>query len=83
MEDFNDCRPEFVVPDPEVSVLEDAALHTVVYIFTVHDCDSGLNGVDGTRFNILTGIMKEALNNESQGHNIEGIEGNKGREGEV
>ena len=58
MEDFNDCRPEFVVPDPEVSVLEDAALHTVVYTFTVHDCDSGLNGVDGTRFNILTGIKK-------------------------
>ena len=55
MEDFNECPPEFQVLNPEMPVAEDAGLRSVVYTFTVQDCDSDLNGVDGARFSIIAG----------------------------
>lgn len=55
VEDFNECPPEFVVLNPEMAVSEDAALRSVVHTFTVQDCDSDLNGVDGARFSIIAG----------------------------
>ncbi len=53
--DFNDCPPEFVNPGTEMQVPEDAALNSVIQSYSVQDCDSGLNGVAGTRYSIITG----------------------------
>lgn len=53
--DFNDCPPEFLNPPAEVRVREDIGVNSVLTTFSVRDCDSGLNGVNGTRFSIITG----------------------------
>lgn len=53
--DFNDCPPEFVNPRTRVTVRENAIINSVLEIYSVRDCDSGLNGVNGTRFSIVTG----------------------------
>ena len=55
--DFNDCPPEFVEPPPSYTIPEDAAPGSVLVGFTVSDCDGGLNGVNGSRFSIIAGIM--------------------------
>ena len=53
--DFNDCPPVFVNPSPVMAVPENAAINSVVQTYSVQDCDSGLNGVNGTRFSIIAG----------------------------
>ena len=55
MEDFNDCPPEFINRATVVMVPEDIVMNSVLETFSVQDCDSGLNGVNGTRFSIITG----------------------------
>ena len=56
--DFNDCPPVFLNPDTRVRVDEDLIINSVLQEFRVRDCDSGLNGVNGTRFEILTGNLQ-------------------------
>lgn len=53
--DFNDCPPEFINPLTVIPVPENAILSTVLETFIVQDCDSGSNGVNGTRFTIIAG----------------------------
>lgn len=55
VEDFNDCPPVFVNPPASVSVRENATLGSVLVTFEIRDCDSGLNGPNGTRFSIIAG----------------------------
>lgn len=55
VQDFNDCPPNFINPPMSESILEDAANGSVIHTFTVSDCDSGINGVNGTRFSIIAG----------------------------
>ena len=55
VEDFNDCPPVFVNPPPSVNVREDATMGSVLVTFEIRDCDSGLNGPNGTRFSIIAG----------------------------
>lgn len=57
--DFNDCRPEFLNPPLRTLVAEDALNNSVLERYSVRDCDSGLNGVDGTRFSIVTGKSQD------------------------
>lgn len=54
--DFNDCPPIFVTPPASTTVLEDAVNGSVIVEYTITDCDSGLNGVNGTTFSIIAGI---------------------------
>lgn len=53
--DFNDCPPTFVTPLTSTTVLENAVNGTVIVEYTVRDCDSGRNGVNGTTFTIIAG----------------------------
>ncbi len=53
--DFNDCPPEFVNPPRFISHPEDININSVINTYTVQDCDSGLNGVNGTVFSIIVG----------------------------
>lgn len=53
--DFNDCPPEFVNPITDIALPEDVNLNGILQTYTVQDCDSGLNGVSGTRFTIIAG----------------------------
>ena len=55
--DFNDCPPEFVNPPSSVSVLENATINSLLVAYEVSDCDSGLNGPNGTRFTIIAGAL--------------------------
>ena len=55
--DFNDCPPEFVEPPPSYTVPEDVITGSVLVDFTVSDCDSGLNGANGSRFSIIAGTL--------------------------
>lgn len=59
--DFNDCPPEFVNPRTEVRVEEGLVVNSVLETFSVRDCDSGMNGVNGTRFSIVTGKTQEEV----------------------
>ena len=54
--DFNDCPPEFIDPPTSRNIREDSVTGSVVFTFTVDDCDGGLNGVNGSRFSIIAGI---------------------------
>jgi hypothetical protein len=56
--DFNDCPPMFVNAQPTMPVFEDTAINSVIQTYSVQDCDSGLNGVNGTRFSIITGDIQ-------------------------
>ncbi len=53
--DFNDCPPEFLNPSPLVSIPEGSTLNSILTTYTVQDCDSGLNGIDGVMLSIVTG----------------------------
>ena len=55
--DFNDCPPEFAEPPPSYIIPEDAITGSVLVDFTINDCDSGLNGVNGSRFSIIAGMV--------------------------
>ena len=55
--DFNDCPPVFVDPPPSRNIREDSVMGSVVFTFTVNDCDGGLNGVNGSRFSIIAGLL--------------------------
>ena len=55
--DFNDCPPEFAEAPPSYSIPEDAIIGSVLIDFTISDCDSGLNGVNGSRFSIIAGML--------------------------
>ncbi len=57
VQDFNDCPPVFVnlPPSGSVSIAEGVSKGTVLETFQVSDCDSGDNGVNGTRFTIIAG----------------------------
>ena len=55
VQDFNDCPPLFDNVQTSLTVLEDAPDGTVLVTFEVTDCDSGLNGENGTRFTIIAG----------------------------
>ena len=59
--DFNDCPPEFIEPPPSYTIREDAITGSVVVDFNVNDCDSGLNGVNGSRFSIIAGMLNTNL----------------------
>ncbi len=53
--DFNDCPPVFnVIDDPEIE--EDQGVGSLLATFSVNDCDSGINGLNGTRFTIVAGM---------------------------
>ena len=54
--DFNDCPPEFENPPDSFSVQENSNVGSVIVEYTVMDCDSGLNGENGTRFSIIAGM---------------------------
>lgn len=57
--DFNDCPPEFVNPLPSMEVAEETVgVGSIVTQFEIDDCDSGLNGRNGTRFSIIAGEFK-------------------------
>lgn len=60
VEDFNDCPPMFTNPPTSLSLLENATSGTVLNTFVVRDCDSGLNGPNGTRFSIIAGKYNKA-----------------------
>ena len=55
VEDFNDCPPMFTNPPTSLSLLENATSGSVLHTFMVSDCDSGLNGPNGTRFFVIAG----------------------------
>lgn len=55
MEDFNDCPPEFIGAPTSMTLLENTTRGSVVVDLNVEDCDSGDNGVNGTRFSIIAG----------------------------
>lgn len=55
VQDFNDCPPLFDNIATSRTVLESDAVGTVLVTFEVTDCDSGLNGENGTRFSIIAG----------------------------
>ncbi len=58
VQDFNDCPPEFATNVPEsVSIAEGEGQGSVLVTFKVNDCDSGDNGVNGTRFTIIAGKL--------------------------
>ena len=57
--DFNDCPPTFVNPPRFLSLPEDVNINSLITTYTVQDCDSGLNGVNGTRFSIIAGESQE------------------------
>ena len=59
--DFNDCPPEFVEPPPSYTIPEDAILGSVLVDFTINDCDSGLNGANGSRFSIIAGAQSDYI----------------------
>ena len=48
--------PEFLNPLPSMEVPEETVgMGGIVTDFEVDDCDSGLNGLNGTRFSIIAG----------------------------
>ena len=54
--DFNDCPPEFLNPPSSMEVAEETVgVGSIIADFEVNDCDSGLNGRNGTRFSIIAG----------------------------
>ena len=54
--DFNDCPPEFVEPPPSYTIPENVISGSVLIDFVIDDCDSGLNGANGSRFSIIAGV---------------------------
>ena len=56
VEDFNDCPPVFVNHPTSITLTENNNINSVIQRFAVQDCDSDLNGVNGTRFSIISGI---------------------------
>ena len=54
--DFNDCPPEFVNPPLFETVSENSTAGSIIADYEVTDCDSGLNGLNGTRFSIIAGV---------------------------
>ena len=51
----------FVDPPPSRNIREDSVAGSVVFTFTVDDCDGGLNGVNGSRFSIIAGLFTNSL----------------------
>ena len=51
------CSP---TPPATLSLLENATSGSVLNTFVVSDCDSGLNGPNGTRFSIIAGKYNNA-----------------------
>ena len=56
VEDFNDCPPVFINNPMSSTIGEDQTSGSVLVTFMVSDCDSGDNGVNGTRFSIIAGV---------------------------
>jgi len=67
VEDFNDCPPMFTNPPTSLSLLENATSGTVLNTFVVRDCDSGLNGPNGTRFSIIAGNVDDRFGITAEG----------------
>ncbi len=58
VQDFNDCPPEFANNIPgSVGIAEGEGNGSILVTFEVNDCDSGDNGVNGTRFTIIAGKL--------------------------
>lgn len=63
VQDFNDCPPVFVNHPTSVTVAENNNVNSVLQIFAVQDCDSGINGANGTLFSIISGTLHIILTN--------------------
>lgn len=70
VEDFNDCPPVFVNHPTSVMVTENNNANSVIQTFAVQDCDSGINGVNGTLFSIISGTIYMIITCSSPVHTL-------------